>query len=126
MVAIVTGLITIAILWSGHAPVGPDDAVNWSQADAEEVAPAMSPHHRGATEQAIRNIERSLNGAGAGLEHVLPADRVPDRHRAPTCRIERQGERLLPHAVPSATLQISALADPQMMIEIETTSAAPH
>jgi len=71
------------------------------------------------TRQCLRNIETALNRLGAGLEHVV-------RTRMFVTDISRWEEygrghgELLRHVMPATTMvEVSALIDPRMLIEIE-------
>jgi enamine deaminase RidA (YjgF/YER057c/UK114 family) len=72
-------------------------------------------------EQALANIERALNEAGATLRDVVRVRYIlPDRADFEPCWPTLR--RAFGAAPPAATMMIAGLLDPRMRIEIEVTA----
>jgi enamine deaminase RidA (YjgF/YER057c/UK114 family) len=75
-------------------------------------------------EQALANIERALDQAGAGLRDVVRVRYIfPDRADFEPCWPALR--RAFGAASPAATMIIAGLFDPRMRIEIEVTAKVP-
>ncbi len=72
-------------------------------------------------EQALANIERALEGAGASLSNVVRVRYIlPDRSDFEACWPTLR--RTFGKAPPAATMIVAGLLDPRMRIEIEVTA----
>ena len=72
-------------------------------------------------EQALRNIAGALEQAGASLDDVVRVRYLlPDADDFEACWPALR--RAFAVALPAATMQVCALADPRMKIEIEVTA----
>lgn len=91
-----------------------------SHPETREVADGIEAQ----TEQALANIRHTLERVGSGLEHVVRLT-VYLTDIADLKSVSQVRRRVLPGPVPSATVGISALARPEMLVEIEATAVVP-
>lgn len=77
----------------------------------------------GQTEQAMRNVEATLARLGLGMEAIvrLTVYLVDIRDLA---RVGAVRARHLPRALPSTTVQVTALARPDLLVEIDAVALA--
>ncbi|EAR25986.1 hypothetical protein A20C1_08904 [marine actinobacterium PHSC20C1] len=75
-------------------------------------------------EQALRNIETTLRRVGSDLNHLLRLT-VYLTDISDLKAVSRTRQRVLPRSIPSATVGVTAFAQPEMKVEIEATAALP-
>lgn len=73
---------------------------------------------------ALQTIDRALQEAGSGLDHVVRVTYIlPDKADWPACWPITSGAFAV--ARPAATMLVAALQEPEMKIEIEVTARLP-
>ena len=89
------------------------------------VAPdgKIAPDIRGQAEQAWRNLSAVLAAAGMGIENIVKLTHYLTRREDVATYREVRAQFLGKHAPASTLLVISALARPDMLIEVEAVAA---
>ena len=83
---------------------------------------------RAQATQVFENLKIALASAGAGFEHVVKLNSYLTDIPAQLPTLREVRENYLNKAAPpaSTTVQVSALADPRYMIEVEATAILPQ
>jgi enamine deaminase RidA (YjgF/YER057c/UK114 family) len=83
---------------------------------------------RAQATQVFENLKIALASAGAGFEHIVKINSYLTDIPAQLPTLREVRENYLNKAAPpaSTTVQVSALADPRFMIEVEVTAILPQ
>jgi enamine deaminase RidA (YjgF/YER057c/UK114 family) len=112
--------------YSRAVRVGPFIYVSGTTATNEAGVIVCEGDPYGQAAQAIRNIERALAVFGAGLEHVVRTRvYVTDIRRQWSEVARAHGEFFGAIRPASAMVEVSALATPEMLVEIEADAVLP-